>query len=239
MFGRRKREEAAAAEAARESRTSRPVRQACRTARAHLPVPRPRGGPHGLRRGRQRRASLLRLRRSGADLRRAADARLPGARLRQLPALPARRPRHPDRGARGAAPAARRRGRTAATTPLPVPRPSRSGVDGSPLLALLALLLLVGAGAAPTCSSAETAASPWCRPPRQRRPRRRPPSRRPRAHRSQPPSPTIPLNAITRGELARLMADVARPSTGRRPTTTTTTFERSTRTTSTGSPRPA
>ena len=135
MFGRRKREEAGGRGGGARGRTPRALREACRAPGAHLPVPGPRRRARGLRRGRQRRAPLLRIRRSGAALGRAADAGLPGARLRQLPALPARRARHPDRGARGAAPA------SAAPLPEPPPPPpvadSRARTARRPLPLLL------------------------------------------------------------------------------------------------------
>ena len=122
VFGRRKRQEEAAAEAAREAERRALFAKLAERPGAHLPVPRPGRRPGRLRRGSQRRPSLLRVRRPGAALGRAADAGLPGARLRQLPALPPRRARHPDRGAGGAAPATGRGPAPAA----PAARPAAS-----------------------------------------------------------------------------------------------------------------
>jgi hypothetical protein len=104
-----------------------------------------------------------------------------------------------------------RRPRGAGTEPPPPVRPVAAAEPKrrrrAPLLALLGLLLLVGAGAGaylyfsgdngvavvPTPSPSPTP-SPTVEPTASEPP-------------SPSPSPTIPLNAITRGELARLMAD--------------------------------
>ncbi len=95
-------------------------------------------------------------------------------------------------------------------TPPPVVTPERR--RGPPLLAILALLLLVGVGAAGAyllfgrADGVAIDPTPTPTPPATVEPS---PSAEasPSISASPAPSPTIPLNAITRGELARLMAD--------------------------------
>ena len=113
-----------------------------------------------------------------------------------------------------------RRPRGAAAEPVPVPTPPVAVAEPerrrrAPLLALLGLLVLVGAGAGGAYlylsgnDGVAVAPTPTPAPPPTAEPTATTPS-------TPAPSPTIPLNAITRGELARLMADSLQlpPATG-------------------------
>jgi hypothetical protein len=93
-----------------------------------------------------------------------------------------------------------------APAPVSAPPARRRGV---PLLAILALLLLVGAGAAGAYlllgrGDGVAIASPTPSPTPEPSPSVEP---SPSASATVAPSPTIPLNALPRGELARIMAD--------------------------------
>ena len=142
MFGRRKRREEAAAEAAREAERHALFAQLAERPEHVCPFLGLAGERAGYIEGISDDHRCYAFGDPGAALGGAADARLPGARLRQLPALPARRAGHPDRGARGAPPPTRADCRAASPAPVPAERRRRRA---APLLLLL-FLLLVGGG---------------------------------------------------------------------------------------------
>jgi hypothetical protein len=101
-----------------------------------------------------------------------------------------------------------RRPRAAAPPPPPTPVREERRRRRAPLVALLALLLLVGVGAGAYLYLGGFGGGVAVEPTPSPEPTTTPaPSPTTTTEPTPEPSPTIPLNAITRGELARLMAD--------------------------------
>ena len=146
MFGRRKRQEEAAAEAAREAERRALFAQLAERPDTSVPSSAWPTTAAGYVEGVSDDHRCYAFG-DPAPLSAEQQAGLPGARLRQLPALPPRRARHSDRGAGGAAAAAGRGPAPAAPPPAPPPPAARRRRRLTTPIVLIPILLLLLGGA--------------------------------------------------------------------------------------------